>query len=270
MIRPEELRAIRDGDIDLAFRRWDRPRVRVGTRMRTAVGLVEVTSVDQVAPSRLTADDARRAGAASVRALQEALAHRTDRPVFRVGLRHAGGDPREALREQVPDDAELADLRAWLDRLDRSSAIGAWTRATLRIIDRSPGVRAPDLAAELGRPTPEFKRDVRKLKERGLTQSLDIGYRLSPRGAAVLGVPVRPGPRRHAAAAGGRAGLARAGRGRRHLAGARCRALGARAARPPRRRAVRRPRTARRARRPRARAARFLRRGAGHLRRNHR
>lgn len=191
MIRPDELRAIRDGAIDLAFRRWDRPRVKVGTRLRTAVGLVEVTSVEQVAPSRLTTDDARRAGADSVAALREALAHRPDRPVFRVGLRHAGPDPREALREQVPDADEVATLRAWLDRLDRSAAIGPWTRATLAIIDRSPGVRAPDLAAELGRDTPEFKRDVRKLKERGLTQSLDVGYRLSPRGAAVLGVEVR-------------------------------------------------------------------------------
>jgi hypothetical protein len=31
-----------------------------------------------------------------------------------------------------------------------------------------------------------FKLDVRKLKELGLTESLKIGYRLSPRGIAVL------------------------------------------------------------------------------------
>jgi hypothetical protein len=31
-----------------------------------------------------------------------------------------------------------------------------------------------------------FKRNVRKLKELGLTESLDIGYRLSPRGRALL------------------------------------------------------------------------------------
>ena len=39
MIRPAELAAIRAGTIDLAFRRWARPRVVVGTRMRTSVGL---------------------------------------------------------------------------------------------------------------------------------------------------------------------------------------------------------------------------------------
>ena len=51
MIRPVELDGIRRGEIDLAFRRWDRPRVRVGTRMRTSVGVLEVTSVDVVAAS---------------------------------------------------------------------------------------------------------------------------------------------------------------------------------------------------------------------------
>ena len=45
--------------------------------------------VEQVALSSLRADDARRAGAPSVTALKDALAHRTDRPVYRVGLAFA-------------------------------------------------------------------------------------------------------------------------------------------------------------------------------------
>jgi len=186
MMRPAELEGIRAGTVDLAFRRWDRPRVKVGTRLRTAIGLVEVVSVDEVSLSSLRADDARRAGAASLPALKDGLSARAERPVFRVGLRYGGADPREELRATIPDATEIAHILAGLDRLDNASAIGPWTRATLRIIDRQPEVRAPDLAAELHRPTAEFKRDVRKLKERGLTESLAIGYRLSPRGEAVL------------------------------------------------------------------------------------
>ncbi|WP_218577411.1 hypothetical protein [Phytohabitans rumicis] len=49
-----------------------------------------------------------------------------------------------------------------------------------------PGVRAADLAASLGRDTPTFKADVRKLKALGLTESLEVGYRLSPRGHTYL------------------------------------------------------------------------------------
>jgi hypothetical protein len=186
MIRPVELVGIKAGVVDLAFRRWDRPRVVVGTRMRTAVGLIEVTSVEPVDETTITEDDARRTGAASLDALRRGLAARADRPVFRVGLRWAGEDPRIALRQRPPTEFELAEIRARLDRLDAASSAGPWTRQTLAIIDRSPEVRAPDLAGELGRDTPSFKRDVRKLKELGLTESLDIGYRLSPRGEAVV------------------------------------------------------------------------------------
>jgi hypothetical protein len=186
MIRPTELRAIKDGEIDLAFRQWERPRVVVGTRMRTAVGLVEVTSVDQVDVAELTEDDAHRAGSPSLAALIRALQQKGDRPAWRVGLKHAGEDPRALLRDAVPDRSEVTAIVARLERLDRASSYGAWTRQTLDLIDRNPERRAPDLAARVGRETADFKRDVRKLKELGLTESLAIGYRLSPRGEAVV------------------------------------------------------------------------------------
>ncbi len=155
MIRPVELAAIKAGEIDLAFRRWARPRVVVGTRMRTAVGLLEVTSVHRVTVSALTAEDARRAGSPSVAALRKALSGRSD-PVWRVGLTWAGPDPRAVLRDELPDAAEIESIRARLDRLDKASSWGAWTRATLDLIDENPEVRAPELAERMGRETAEF------------------------------------------------------------------------------------------------------------------
>jgi hypothetical protein len=56
----------------------------------------------------------------------------------------------------------------------------------LELIRDHPATRAADLAASLGRDTRPFKTDVRKLKELGLTESLEVGYRLSPRGRALL------------------------------------------------------------------------------------
>lgn len=185
MIRPDVLLAIKAGTVDLAFRRWDRPRVKPGTRLRTRVGLIEVTEVERVAASRITAAEARRAGS-SLTELRRLLAPRAERPVWRVRLRYAGADPRTELRAAVPDADEVARIRARLDRLDAASSIGPWTRQTLALIDELPTVRAPELAGRVGRDTPSFKRDVRKLKELGLTESLDIGYRISPRGAAVI------------------------------------------------------------------------------------
>jgi hypothetical protein len=54
----------------------------------------------------------------------------------------------------------------------------------LDAIAAHPATRAPDLAASFGRETAPFKIDVRKLKNLGLTISLTVGYRLSPRGEA--------------------------------------------------------------------------------------
>ena len=197
MIRPAELAAIKAGTIDLAFRRWAKPRVVVGTRMRTAVGVIEVTSLEQVSVSSLRAEDARRAGAPSLAVLKEALEARPDDPAWRIGLAYAGPDPREALRAAVPDAEGIAAINARLDRLDAASSYGAWTRETLDLIDRNPTVRAPDLAAQVGRETADFKKDVRKLKELGLTESLAIGYLLSPRGEAVVDATL-PAPRERA------------------------------------------------------------------------
>ena len=66
------------------------------------------------------------------------------------------------------------------------SAWGPWAIEYLETIARQPGVRAPDLAAGFGMETHAFKLRVRRLKELGLTESLRIGYRLSPRGEALL------------------------------------------------------------------------------------
>ncbi|HET9558634.1 MAG TPA: hypothetical protein VFS70_15950, partial [Actinomycetota bacterium] len=78
------------------------------------------------------------------------------------------------------------ELVARLARLDRASSHGPWTRATLELIASHPERRAGDLAAMVGREIQPFKTDVRKLKALGLTESLEVGYRLSPRGQALL------------------------------------------------------------------------------------
>jgi biotin operon repressor len=53
-------------------------------------------------------------------------------------------------------------------------------------IASQPGVSSAILAPELDWERADFKLHVRRLKELGLTISLDVGYRISPRGAAYL------------------------------------------------------------------------------------
>jgi hypothetical protein len=181
LFRPADLAGIEDGSITLQFRRWERARVLPGSRLRTPIGVLEVDSVAVV--ERPTDEDARAAGYDDADHVIASFAKRKGE-LYRIALHLAGPDPRIALREAPPDEALFA-------RLER---MGRWTYEVLAAIAAHPGLRAPDLAATFGRETAPFKRDVRKLKELGLTESLEIGYRISPRGQAVLDVKnVSPG-----------------------------------------------------------------------------
>ena len=81
--------------------------------------------------------------------------------------------------------ADLAALTATLNRMDRA-ADRPWTRQVLEQIGRRPGVVSTELAAEAGQDRAHYKLRVRRLKALGLTESLEVGYRLSPRGRAYL------------------------------------------------------------------------------------
>jgi hypothetical protein len=187
LIRTAVLERIARGEIDTQFRRQKKPTVKPGGTLRTHVGMLEIVDVAQVELDDVTDEDARRSGAADREQVIAELTKKVEGDFYRVRLRYGGADPRLALR--VNDDLSEADviaLTAKLDRLDRSATDGAWTRQTMRLIADHPHVRAPDLAAAVGRETAPFKNDVRKLKALGLTISHSPGYELSPRGHELL------------------------------------------------------------------------------------
>lgn len=152
----------------------------------TAVGQLQIASVAIVAPSELSADDARRAGHASLDALHAHLAKHDDGELYRIELGPLRADPRIALRQTNASDDERRKMRARLSRFDTRSTAGPWTRRTLELIRSHPGLRAADLCRRAGQEKMAFKANVRKLKGMGLTESLEVGYRLSPRGSAFL------------------------------------------------------------------------------------
>lgn len=185
LFKRDALDRIAAGEDDLAFRRWRRPTVKTGGTLTTAVGVLRVDAVDTVAEDAVTDEDARRAGFASRAELLADLPATEDRELYRVRLHLEGDDPRIALREDADlTPEELAAVTARLNRLE--SRRGPWTREVLCLIAENPGTRAAELAARLGRETLRFKADVRSLKALGLTESLDVGYRISPRGRRVL------------------------------------------------------------------------------------
>jgi hypothetical protein len=78
-------------------------------------------------------------------------------------------------RPRSPPPAAKLD---WIDR----AADRPWTRQALELIAQHPGVVSTELAAAAGQERAAFKIRIRRLKALGLTESLEFGYRLSPRG----------------------------------------------------------------------------------------
>lgn len=184
---------LKSGAIKLTFRRWVRTKVKVGGRYRChPIGVLEVDAVSTVPAARISEGDAKQAGYATRGALVSALEEfggplAPDEPIFRVEL-HYGGDGdrvQEALETDLTDN-DVAALREKLQAMDARSPRGAWTKQTLRLIDKHPRTAASRLAARIELETAPFKAEVVKLKKLGLTQSFEVGYELSPRGRAFV------------------------------------------------------------------------------------
>jgi hypothetical protein len=186
LLSPVIAAGIRDGSVTAVFRRWDAPRARPGGTQRTAAGVVRFDSVEPVDAATLTEADALGAGIASLAQLLKANERGRGTQLYRIGVSFDRPDERVALRDTLPTPADVEQITAALDRLDKGRRTGPWTREILRLIASRPTVRAPDLAESLGRETIRFKTDVRRLKELGLTHSLPVGYELSARGRAYL------------------------------------------------------------------------------------
>lgn len=174
---------LRSGEITLTFRAWKRPQARAGGRHRVhGVGTLVVDDARLVPTSSITEDDARRAGAPDRAALLRRLGGATQ--VWRVAFHLDDAPP-------PPGPSEDEVLR----RLRRLP----WALDVLRLVRDRPATVSTELAAALGRERLPFKADVRRLKALGLTESLAVGYRLTPLGERVTsalegGEQLREGP----------------------------------------------------------------------------
>lgn len=171
---------IRAGDVTVSFRNWKRRQVKVGGVYRLRpTGAVKVTDLHTMRLSEVEDDDAIRAGFASRAALAAFLRLPGTAQVTRVEF---------ALTDDAvksPPTLTAAEALARLEATDRRST-APWTARVLALIEARPATRAGDLAPAMGWDTPKFKANVRKLKALGLTQSLEIGYRLTDLGVQVV------------------------------------------------------------------------------------
>lgn len=187
LFKQQHLEGIQAGTISLAFRKWQRPTVKKGSLIKTAVGQLEIIDILPVEENTITESDAYQAGYLTKADLLKVLNHKIQGVCYKIMVRYHAPDPRIKLRSQTHltnDQFQL--ITAQLNKLDRSSKVGAWTSLVMFTIEKNPEVRAVDLAEKLGLEKTWLKLNIRKLKNLGLTISHDTGYSLSPLGLTLL------------------------------------------------------------------------------------
>jgi biotin operon repressor len=185
---PRLRQGLKDGTITVAFRRWRRSQAVAGHSYRTGQGMVLAEAVDVITPADITPALAHAAGFTDVESAVADLRGDPDLPLYCVRFRPLEGpDPRDELAHTATmTDDEATAIATTLARMDAASKRGPWTAAVLAQIAARPAVVSTQLAEALDWERADFKLHVRRLKALGLTISLDVGYRLSPRGAAYL------------------------------------------------------------------------------------
>jgi biotin operon repressor len=185
---PRLRNGLHDGSITVAFRRWRRAQVVAGRQYRTGLGMVAVESIEVITPDKITRALARDAGFPDADEAHADLRGDPELPLYCIRFRALdGADPRDELAATAAlSESESAAIAARLARMDTASKRGPWTAEVLALIAAHPAVSSAVLAENIGWERRDFKLHVRRLKALGLTISLDVGYRISPRGAAYL------------------------------------------------------------------------------------
>lgn len=183
LIKSVHLHGIKSGTIKLAFRRWEKPRVKEGTLLKTFIGLVKVRRITRIEEGQITKKDIRDAGFENLEQLLYSLQQSDGGNLYKIALRYHTEDPRIKVREQKTlTDSAYAELKNTLVRLDKNSRQGMWTKKVLLAIQKNPHLKAVEVAKLTGFEKQWLKLNIRKLKNLGLTISHEVGYELSPLG----------------------------------------------------------------------------------------
>ena len=185
LFKTHTLKKIKSGEVTLAFRKWKRPTVKAGGNLKTPIGLLAIDEIRTV--TSVSDGEIIQAGYENRTELENELSKSAGDTLFRIKFHHAGEDPRIDLRNNTSiSEKELEDLNKRILRFNNSKRYPGWATEVLNVIAQNPGRSAGWISDSLGIEKSWLKPSIRKLKELGLTISLEVGYKLSPRGEAYL------------------------------------------------------------------------------------
>ena len=187
LFKKQYLDLIACGKLKYAYRKWSRPTVKTGSALLTPVGMLRIKSVEPIEYKDISDKDVRLAGYKDRQELEKELSFKSKGVLYKIDFFLEQEDPRIALRQKKKiTSEEFKELVDTLQKLDKSGKIKSWTIKVLRALESEPGRRAIYYATKLQVEKEWLKRNIRKLKNLGLTISLPNGYLISPRGSKFL------------------------------------------------------------------------------------
>lgn len=187
LFKSKFLTLIEKGTVKVAFRKWVRPSVKESGTLLTPVGQLRIKSLITIRYEEINDDEILRAGYKNRSELDKELSFKEEGDIYRIEFELEKADPRIELRENANiSDAEMSGILTKLKQFDSNGKVKNWTFRILKAVHDEPEKRAIEYATELGYEKQWFKLNIRKLKNLGLTISLTDGYKISPRGEAIL------------------------------------------------------------------------------------
>ncbi len=181
------LKSIKSGEITLAFRKWHKASVKIGSLMHTSVGLIKISDIQVVNEIDITDQDAALAGYNDTLQLLKSFGPNNRGNIYKITVCYHSADPRIKLREQTDlSENQFNELKNKVDKLNRFSKQGNWTNKILLAIKDNPNLHAIGIAKLTGFEKEWLKLNIRKLKNLGLTISQPVGYEISPLGNEYL------------------------------------------------------------------------------------
>ncbi|MAU70768.1 MAG: hypothetical protein CML04_01620 [Pseudozobellia sp.] len=183
LFKKVHLQGIKSGNITLAFRRWKKASIKSGSLLHTSIGLVKIGEIETVNENDISEKDVLNAGFTNRKQLLKSFARNRTGTIFKISVNYHSEDPRMKLREQTElTEQELTILKESVQRLDKFSKQGSWTSKVLLAIKDNPNHPAIGITKLTGFEKEWLKRNIRKLKNLGLTISHNTGYEISPLG----------------------------------------------------------------------------------------
>lgn len=187
LFKQKHLDGIKEGKVSLAFRKWKSTPLKKGSLLKTSVGIVEITDIAIINQPHINEIDAQKAGFINLESLLKSIYSEDAGKIYKIHVRFLKEDKASKPKEKSSlSQGEIDMLKAKLLQMDKYARHGFWTKDILTSIKDNPKLSLTQLSEKTGKTKEWLNLNIRKLKNLGLTVSLDPGFDLSPTGKLLM------------------------------------------------------------------------------------